>query len=182
MKESVIHLTDTRFKPQGRRRGNDRALVVRLWSAVMDLTDGHVLCSWRRWAWQEQPVQDAHCSALLAVAYYMVDVCVWESVSSGRYNSGDTTTVYRPKACYDVVNIESCVGGFVAFSARSGFCKTQWARSVLKHTHTRTCTFSFILGPCLITFQHFQHYQIDFQACIFNTFIAIQVFMPQKQS
>lgn len=58
-------------------------------------------------------------------------VCVWESVSAGRYthththNTGDTTTVHQPRACYDVVNIESCVGGFVAFSAGTGFCKTQ---------------------------------------------------------
>lgn len=58
-------------------------------------------------------------------------VCVWESVSAGRYthththNAGDTTTVYQPKACYDVVNVESCVGGFVALSAGTGFCQTQ---------------------------------------------------------
>lgn len=123
------------------RGGNDRVLVVHLWPAVMDLTDGRVLCSWRRWAWQEQSVRDVHSSAVLTRAYYML----WKCGSVCML--GDTTTVHRPKACYDAVNIESCVGGFVSFSVRTGFCKTSSSSS--KHTHTWAVLFHLLVYDCI---------------------------------
>ncbi len=60
---------------------------------------------------------------------------------------GDTTTVHRPKACYDAVNIESCVGGFVSFSVRTGFCKTSPCSST--HAHTWAVLFHLLVYDCI---------------------------------
>lgn len=140
---AVIHLTDTRLKLQGRRR--------RKWqsSCCAALACCNGFNRWMYVVFLEEvgltrtacPRCALFCSSHKGLLYGVCvcgRVCLLGNTHTHTHNTGDTTTVYRPKACYDVVNIESCVGGFVAFSAGTDFCKTQWARSVFTHSHTHT--------------------------------------------